>query len=76
MVDELSAVLENGNWSDKDIIIACVRFSQPSWAFNNKILRCSVPRLVGPIASGKSSVRFSLSFHRLTVILTLGPKVR
>ena len=67
MVDEFNAREEDGNWSDKDIVIACVHLFERYSSFQQNSGFCS--RLVGPTASGKSSVSFS-SFRGSSVILT------
>ena len=74
MVDELNVGIENGNWSNKDIVIAYVHLLKTFSKLSEKYIFCS--RLVGPTASGKSSVGFSSSFHHSTVILTPGSQVR
>ena len=56
MVDEFNAREEDGNWSDKDIVIACVHLFERYSSFQQNSGFCS--RLVGPTASGKSSVSF------------------
>ena len=70
MADQLNAGLEDGNWSDNDIVIAYVHFLRPY----SLSLQQNCSRLVDPTASGKSSVGFPCYFRLSTVVLTPGPK--
>ena len=58
MAGELDAGIE-GNWSDKDIVIAYVYLLKRPLGLQQYTF-CS--RLVGPTASGKSSVGLPISF--------------